>query len=77
MDAWLDLANNLERWDSAALSASDRRILMTRWVGEAWERFCSPAYDRLRWRAFEKTGLLVTADGTDDDKIMPESSTDY
>ena len=32
---------------------------------------------QLRWRAFEKTGCLITMDGTNDNLIMPEGSHNY
>jgi transposase-like protein len=76
-DKWLDVADNLERWESGHLSASERRVLTTIWAGDAWDAFCASHFARARWRYFEKTGLLMTLDGTDDDKIMPEGSTNY
>jgi hypothetical protein len=76
-DKWLDASDNLERWESGHLSASERRTLTTMWAGDAWEEFCSSRFERARWRYFEKTGLLMTMDGSEDDKIMPEGSTNY
>jgi transposase-like protein len=76
-DKWLDIEENLELWESAKISASQRRVLMTRWLGEAWDVFNSPQYDHTRRRYFEKTGCLMTADGTDDRLITPEGTTGY
>ena len=57
-DAWLELDENLDLWTQGKLSASDRRILITQWVGEAADKLQSPDYDHFRWRCFEKTGNL-------------------
>ena len=34
-------------------------------------------YSNTRYRCFEKTGCLITADGSEDNKICPEGLTDY
>ena len=36
-----------------------------------------PKYDHFRWRCFERTGCLLTADGSDDDKVKPEGMPEY
>ena len=35
LDLWLENGDNLERWESNALTASDRRVLLTKWVARA------------------------------------------
>ena len=44
---WLENEDNLEKWESSSLSASDRRILLTQWVSVLsctvvfiWRRLC-------------------------------------
>ena len=64
LDAWLLNGDNVERWESNKLTASDRRVLITQWVGEAAKQIDSDI--RYRRRLFEKTGLAMTADGSDD-----------
>jgi len=59
------------------LGAKERRILLTHWIGEAYNRFLSPEYDTWRYRCFEKTGCLITADGSEDSKIQPEGLNGY
>ena len=57
------------------MSASERRILMTRWMGDAVEAYnSSDQYKRGLFRMFEKTGALMTADGTNDSAIMPQGA---
>ena len=34
-------------------------------------------YSQSRWRSFEKTGCLITADGSEDSKIQPEGLKGY
>ena len=72
---WLENENNIDLWlgnDGKKLTAADRRILITQWAGEAAEILKGPDYDHFRWRCFEKTGMLLTADGSGDDKVNPE-----
>ena len=47
------------------MSASDRRILLTQWVAEAVRRVNVNA--NALWRYFEKTGCLLTLDGSSDE----------
>ncbi|CAB1096612.1 unnamed protein product [Ectocarpus sp. CCAP 1310/34] len=71
MDIWLDQSDNLERWETASLTASDRRVLIiTQWMGAAMARLNSQqAY---RYRLFEKCGMAMTVDGSGDDRITLE-----
>ena len=52
-------------------------MLITWWVGEAWEKLQRPEYDKLRMSCWQKTGCLMTADGTDDHLIKPEGIPNY
>ena len=38
---------------------------------------CSPNYDGLRWRIWQKTGCLLTSDGSDDACVAPEGLKNY
>ena len=70
LDAWLLNGDNVERWESNKLTASDRRVLITQWVGEAAKQIDSDI--RYCRRLFEKTGLAMTADSSDDNLINLE-----
>ena len=76
---WLDDEDNADRWfcNSTPFSAKERRILISHWAGNAWEKLCEPKYDRLRMKCWVNTGCLITADGSDDNKIKPEGLPDY
>ena len=80
---WLDLEDengraNIDLWaGSRGIPASLRRILITQWVGKATDKLNHSNYDNFRWNCFQKTGCLMTADGSDDDKIKPEGLSDY
>ncbi|CAN0327885.1 unnamed protein product, partial [Hapterophycus canaliculatus] len=70
LDGFLLDSDNVERWESNRLTVSDRRILFTQSVGRAAEKI-----DRdisYRRRLFEKTGLSMTEDGSDDGLINLE-----
>ena len=45
LDEWLGHGENLQKWECNALTASERRVLITKWVGEATERI-----DKLPYR---------------------------
>ena len=49
---------------------------MTKFVGQAWEEL-NEDYSEMRKKFYQKTGCLMTADGTDDDKIQPEGFVNY
>ena len=67
LDAWLLNGDNVEKWESNKLTASDRRFLITQWTGEAAKQIDRDI--RYSRRLFEKTGLAMTADGSDDNLI--------
>ena len=75
LDKHLEESDNLEKWQSS-FSASERRILLTEWLGSAWELINSE-YPGNRKKLFQRTGLLMTADGSDDNLIQPEGFADY
>ena len=71
---WLENGDNMERWESNALTASDRRVLLTKWVATAVNTVdCRAGY---RFRLFEKTESLMTTDWTCDDRINLEGLTE-
>ena len=66
LDDWLNDEENLEKWESNSLTASDRRILMATWFSKA----CKQALQgEAKLKYFQHAGALLTADGTDDDLI--------
>ena len=65
-DEWLEVEANYTEWSSARLSASRRRVLISQWYGEAYDRVCKTFnYTKV----FDKTGSSLTIDGSDDDLI--------
>jgi len=74
LERWLEEKDNLEKWHDR-LSAKERRILLTQWTGEAWSHCCTDHH--FFKRLFEKTGCLMTADGSDDANISPQGLKDY
>ena len=74
MQMWLEKEENLEMWHNK-ISAKNRRILMTQWTGHAWRELVSKP-DFIR-KLFEKTGCLITADGSQDEKIRPQGLDAY
>ena len=70
LDGWLLNGDNVEKWESNKLTASDRRALITQWTGEDAKQIDRDI--RYRRRLFEKTGLAMTADGSDDNLINLE-----
>ena len=67
LDEYLEDDENLEAWCGESYSGSKRRIMITKWVGTAWSKMSK--YRVYRQRLFEKTGLLMTADGSGDKLI--------
>ena len=75
LDKYLEQSDNLTKWQSS-LTAGERRILITHWLGEAWETV-GLNYPNYRKKLFEKTGLLMTVDGSEDHLIKPDGFDDY
>lgn len=75
MDNWLQDDENLERWESTekglALTASDRCIIIAHWFYKATKRALLGDAKR---KFFEHAGALLSADGSDDDKIKLEGA---
>ena len=76
---WLDGKENADRWYGAdkTFSASERRILITQWAGNAYQSMLNEKWDPYRYRLFQKTGCLLTADGSDDQLVQPEGRPNY
>ena len=77
-EEWLDDDGNVDLWvgnTERKLDVKARRIFITHWVGEAYQRLMGDEYARTR--SFEKTGSLITVDGSEDDKINPEGLPNY
>ena len=74
MDRWLETEDNLDKWHDK-LSAKDRQIVMTQWSGEAWSELKENKGFLKRLQLFEKTGSLLTIDGSGD--ITPQGLVDY
>ena len=73
MKTWLEEENNLDKWEYR-LSAKDR-ISMTQWTGESWSQLSND--QTFLMRLFEKTGCLLTGDGSSDVKISPQGFENY
>ena len=58
-------------------TASEKRILITKWEGDPYREFLSSKHDGLHYRLFQKTRCLITADGSDDKFIQPEGLPNY
>ena len=75
---WLDDDENCERWYGQAMfTASEKRILITKWVEDAYREFLSSKHDDLHYSWFQKTGCLSTIDGSDDKFIQSEGLPNY
>ena len=68
LEKWMEVDDNLDQWENGSISASDKRILITRFLGCAWEElFSSPHYHPRSY--FERTGCLLTVDGSGDELV--------
>ena len=78
---WLELDENIEIWlgnDERKLSAKDRCILITGWVGNTCRKASKDEkIQSMLYRSFEKTGCVITADGSKDEKIQLEVMPGY
>ena len=66
---------NLEAYVRGSIPATERRVLFTKWVGEAWEQVASNR--GMIVRAFQKCGISLPIDGSRDDEINIQDLQDY
>ena len=59
--------DNLDAYVQGTISAKERRVLFTKWVGEAWERVCQQKEAVIR--SFRKCGISLPIDGSMDSEI--------
>ena len=77
-EQWLEQDENIDLWTENSekkLDLMQRIILITHWVGNAYNQLMGEEYSKTRYRCFEKTGCLITADGSEDTQISPEGVT--
>ena len=72
LEVWLEEKDNRKLWTRKRISAQMRRELSMEWLGDAWQQIFEDKYKKLRTSAWEATGSLISADGSDDHKIMPQ-----
>ena len=71
LEEWLEGDENLNLMEHGKLSASDKRVLITKFVGAAWEKNFSRT-DFSPNIYFERTGCLLTLDGSEDHRVNIE-----
>ena len=69
------LQENLDDYVRGKISASERKILFTKWVGQAWEDIS--AKKDMIIRSFKKCGISVAIDGSEDTEINIGGLEDY
>ena len=65
-DQYID--ENEKEWVEGAYSVSQRRVLLTKWVGQAWEDMHAKDSDMIR-QAFQQVRLGLPIDGSRDYEI--------
>ena len=69
------MQEHLDDYVHGNYSAKDRRVLLTKWIGEAWEKTC--ADKEMVIRAFKKCGISVAIDSSEDEEININNIEDY
>jgi hypothetical protein len=67
--------DNLDDYINGKFTASERRVLLTAWIGQAWEELS--ANEEMIERSFKKCGISIAADGSEDADINIEGLEDY
>ena len=74
LDNWLVDEDNMTLWESEkGMVTADRRVLISKLVAQANEETLKN--DEMHISCFLRTGMLVTLDGSEDDKIKPQGLT--
>lgn len=69
------LQDNLDDYVHGKITASARRVLFTKWVGQAWEDISAKKDTIIR--SFKKCGISVAIDGSEDSEINIFGIDDY
>ena len=76
--------SNREKWNAKRADGEQHvdlqfmHLMALQFVGRAWaEIHENPAYAGMHANAWVKTGCLLTADGSDDDKVSPQGFPKY
>ena len=69
------LQENLDDYVRSTISASERRIIFTKWVGQAWENIS--AKEDMVIRSFKKCGISIAIDGSEDTEMNIVGLEDY
>ena len=69
------LEENLQRYTEGKISASERRVLVTKWVAKAWTGVGSNR--DMVVRSFKKCGISLSLDGSKYGEIQIESIEEY
>ena len=69
------LEENLQRYTEGKISASERRVLVTKWVGKAWAEVGSNC--DMVVRSFKKCDISLYLDGSENGEIHIESIEEY
>ena len=69
------LEKNLGQYVDGKINASQRRVLMTKWVGEVWSKVGKMKGSIIH--SFKKCGLSVALDGSENDEFMIEGLPEY
>ena len=64
------MSENLQLYTEGKLTASDRRVLLTKWVGKAWQEV-NQSKDSII-RSFKKSRISLDLSGSEDDDINIE-----
>ena len=60
--------NNIEQWEHCKYSIGDRRIMITKWVGQTWRELHSKQ-SHVIVKAFQRLGLTLAIDGSEDEEL--------
>jgi len=69
------MQEHLDDYVHGNYSTKDRRVLLTKWIGEAWEKTC--ADKEMVIIAFKKCGISVAIDSSEDEEININNIEDY
>ena len=70
----LDYDENADHWygNTEPFSAKKWCLLITHWLGNAYNKLIFQDYKPYVRRIWEKPGCFITADGSEDEKVQPK-----
>ena len=73
-EKWLENEDNMIKWENNKMTASEKRVLLVKWIAMACDTCLSK--EEMLYKYLAKAGAFMSVDGSGDEKIRPDGLPD-